>query len=315
MPVNNIRKIAIIGAGAVGSASAYAFMISGLVSELVLFDINRKKAEGEAMDLAHGASFVSPIRIYAGDYADCHDADIIVFAAGANQKPGETRLDLIEKNLKILRETLPKIINQRNNSILLMVSNPVDILTYAALKTTGLPPSRVIGSGTVLDSSRFRYIISQHCHVEARNVHGYVIGEHGDSEVPLWSLANIAGIKVEEFCCQYGLPCLDKEKVSEQVRKAAYEIIQRKGATYYAIGLVVRRICESIIRDENSILTISGLVNGEYGLSNVCLSLPSLVNRNGREKTIVVPLAEDELFALKKSAGILKEVSSRFGLQ
>lgn len=315
MLVDDTRKIAIIGAGSVGSASAYALMISGLVSELVLFDIDREKAEGEAMDLAHGVSFVSPIRIYAGGYSDCHDADIIVFAAGANQKPGETRLDLIEKNLKILRETLPKIINKNSNSILLMVSNPVDVLTYEALKITGLSPNRIIGSGTVLDSSRFRFLISQHCRVEARNVHGYVIGEHGDSEVPLWSLANIASIKVEDFCCQYGIDCIDKKIISDKVRKAGYEIIQRKGATYYAIGLVVKRICESIIRDENSILTVSGLLDGEYGINNVCLSLPSLVNRNGRERAIVVPLADDEMVALKRSAEVLKEVSSQFDLQ
>ncbi|MCL6611031.1 MAG: L-lactate dehydrogenase [Peptococcaceae bacterium] len=315
MAVQDKRKIAVVGTGSVGSASAYALMISGLVSEMVLVDIDRKKAEGEAMDLAHGASFVSPIRIYAGDYGDCYDSDIIIFSAGANQKPGETRLDLIRKNLGVLRDVLPLIIGPEGNSILLMVSNPVDVLTYAALKITGLPPSRVLGSGTALDSSRFRFLISDQLRVEARNVHAYVVGEHGDSEVPLWSLANIAGIKVDDFCRLQGLPCLDKDAVAGQVRRAAYEIIERKGATYYAIGLAVRKICESIIRDENSILTVSGLMDGQYGLHDVCLSLPSLVNRAGRARALAVPVSEEEEAALRRSAGVLKEAVKDLDLQ
>lgn len=308
------RKIAVVGVGSVGASTAYAVILSGLVNELVLVDVDRQKAEGEAMDLAHGASFVKPINIYAGDYSDCHDADIIVFTAGANQKPGETRLDLVEKNMKILRESLPHIINTSGDAVLLMVANPVDILTYAALKITGLPPNRVIGSGTVLDSSRFRYIISEQCRVEPRNVHAYVVGEHGDTEVPLWSIANIAGIPVEEFCCRQGAPCLNREEVSGQVRRAGYEIINRKGATYYAIGLAVKRICESIIRDENSILTVSGLLEGQYGIADVCLSLPSLVNRDGRTRVLSVPLAPDEEKALRHSAGVLKSILADLNL-
>lgn len=308
MKMPDRRKIAVVGAGSVGASAAYAIVLSGLVNELVLVDIDRQRAEGEAMDLAHGASFVKPISIYAGDYSDCHDADIIVFAAGANQKPGETRLDLVEKNMKILRESLPRIINTAGDTVLLMVANPVDILTHAALKMTGLPPDRVIGSGTVLDSSRFRYIISERCRVEPRNIHAYVVGEHGDTEVPLWSMANIAGIPVEDFCCRQGVPCLDKEEVSNQVRRAGYEIINRKGATYYAIGLAVKRICESILRDENSILTVSGLLEGQYGISDVCLSLPSMVNRDGRTKVLPVPLAPDEEKALRHSAEVLKSM-------
>ncbi|MFZ5649495.1 MAG: L-lactate dehydrogenase [Bacillota bacterium] len=307
MLVEDKRKIAVVGAGSVGSASAYALVISGLVSEMTLVDINKKRAEGEAMDLAHGASFVSPIRIYAGDYEDCHDADIIVFSAGANQKPGETRLDLINKNTAVLRDALPRIINPESNSILLMVSNPVDVLTYASLRITGLAPNRVLGSGTVLDSSRFRYLISEKCRVEARNIHAYVVGEHGDSEVPLWSMANIAGIAVEEFCSMHGIPCLDKKEISGQVRRAGYEIIERKGATYYAIGLAVRRICESIIRDENSVLTVSGMLEGEYGIRDVCLSVPSIVNRMGRVRALEVPVSQDEKDALHRSAGVIKE--------
>ncbi|MFZ5597604.1 MAG: L-lactate dehydrogenase [Bacillota bacterium] len=301
------RKIAIVGAGSVGSASAYALMISGLVSEMVLVDIDRRKAEGEAMDLAHGASFISPIKIYAGEYEDCRDADIVVFTAGANQKPGETRMDLIHKNMGILRKVLPRITVTGGKSILLMVANPVDVLTYAALRITGLPPNLVLGSGTVLDSSRFRYMISERCRVEARNIHAYVVGEHGDSEVPLWSLANIAGIGVEDFCHMHGVPCLERNEISNQVKRAAYEIIEKKGATYYAIGLAVRRICESIIRDENSILTVSGLLNGEYGIKDVCLSLPCIVNRMGRVRALAVPVSGEEEAAIKRSAALISE--------
>lgn len=308
------RKIAVVGAGSVGSATAYALMISGLVSEMVLVDIDYKKAEGEAMDLAHGASFVSPIYIYAGDYKDCFDADIIVFTAGANQRPGETRLDLMQKNLKVLREVLPLIIKPGGNSMILMVSNPVDVLTYVALKITGLSPNRVVGSGTVLDSSRFRFLISEKLRVEARNIHAYVVGEHGDTEVPLWSLANIAGISLEEYCCLSGIPCLNKKDISDQVRRAGYEIIERKGATNYAIGLAVRRICESIIRDENSIFTVSGLLEGEYGLNDICMSLPCLLNRKGRVKTLVVPVSADEEMAIRHSASVLKQAIKSLNL-
>lgn len=310
----DLRKIAIVGVGSVGASVAYAVLMSGLVSEMVLVDIDRNKVEGEAMDLAHGASFIKPIRIYAGNYEDCHDADIIVFAAGANQKPGETRLDLVHKNTAVLRETLPAVVPPESGSILLLVSNPVDILTYAALKITGLPPQRVLGSGTVLDSSRFRYLIGEHCLVEPRNIHAYVVGEHGDSEVPLWSRANIAGLSIENFCCWRGVPCPDKEEITRRVREAAYEVIKRKGATYYAIGLAVKRICESILRNENSILTVSGLLNGEYGIEDVCMSLPAIVNRQGRLRVLPVDLAEEEEEALRESASILKSTQAELDL-
>ncbi|MCG8401634.1 MAG: L-lactate dehydrogenase [Firmicutes bacterium] len=307
---NDYRKIAVLGAGSVGASVAYAIQMSGLVSEILLVDIDRRRAEGEAMDLAHGAAFTKPIKISIGDYEDCRDADIIVFTAGANQKPGETRMDLVHKNTGVLRDTLPRVIDPAENSILLMVSNPVDVLTYAALRLTGLPPGRVIGSGTVLDSSRFRHLISEHCLVEPRNVHAYVIGEHGDSEVLLWSKANIAGLSPEEFCRCRGIDSPDRETVTAGVRNAANEIISRKGATYYAIGLAVSRICESILRDENSILTVSSLVDGLYNLSGVCLSLPSLVNREGRVRVLPVPLDEAENMALQKSAAVLKSVQA-----
>lgn len=310
---HDLRKIAIVGVGSVGASVAYAIMISGLVSEMVLVDVDKNRAEGEAMDLAHGASFIKPIKIYAGEYGDCHDADIIVFAAGANQKPGETRLDLVHKNFALVRETLPKIMPRDSKSILLMISNPVDILTYTALQVSGAPPERVIGSGTVLDSSRFRYLIGEHCMVEPRNIHAYVVGEHGDSEVPLWSRANIAGLSIEDFCCWRGAPCLDKEEISRRVREAAYEVIERKGATYYAIGLAVKRICESILRNENSILTVSSLLDGEYGISNVCMSLPCIVNREGRVRVLPVNVSPEEEAALRNSAEILGSVQRELG--
>jgi len=308
------RKIAVVGVGAVGSACAYALMMSGLVSEMVLVDVNRGRAEGEAMDLAHGASFIKPIRVYAGDYSDCRDADIIIFSAGVNQKPGETRLDLVQKNFQIVNETIPRLMSGNDEGILLMVTNPVDVLTYAAMRLIELPAERVIGSGTVLDSSRFRYLISTYCRVEPRNIHAYVVGEHGDSEVPLWSRANIAGIPVRDFCSWRGIPCPDQADISQQVRRAAYEVIARKGVTAYAIGLAARRICESILRDEHSILTVSGLINGEYGIHDVCFSLPSIVNRQGRSRVLPVPLAPDEEAALHHSAAVLKAMLDKLDL-
>ncbi len=307
---DDYRKIAIVGAGSVGASAAYALVISGLVSEIVLVDINRYRAEGEAMDLAHGAAFTKPINIHVGNYKDCLDADIIIFAAGANQKPGETRLDLVHKNIQVLRDTLPEIIDPKGDTILLMVSNPVDVLTYAALRFSGLPPERVLGSGTVLDSSRFRHLISEHCKVEPRNIHAYVIGEHGDSEVLLWSRASIAGLSVGEFCRLRNIPCPDQDDITCKVRNAAYEVIHRKGATYYAIGLAVRRVCESILRDENSILTVSGLIDGIYGITDICFSLPSVVNRSGRVAVLPVPLDDVEKRALQKSAAVLQQTQS-----
>jgi len=310
---NDFRKIAIVGVGSVGASIAYAIMISGLVSEMVLVDLDKNRAQGEAMDLAHGASFIKPIKVYAGEYSDCHDADIIVFAAGANQKPGETRLDLINKNCKVVQEALPQLMPPDSPSILLMVSNPVDIVTYVALQVTDTPVERIIGSGTVLDSSRFKYLIGEHCQVATRNIHAYVVGEHGDSEVPLWSRANIMGLPVEDFCCRLAISCFNKDEISRRVKEAAYEVIKRKGATYYAIGLAVKRICENILRNENSILTVSGLLQGEYGISNVCMSLPAVINRNGRVRPLPVDIAPDELDALIKSAQILGSTQQKIG--
>ncbi|MGQ9533479.1 MAG: L-lactate dehydrogenase [Desulfotomaculales bacterium] len=308
MPVAN--KVAVVGTGYVGAAVAYTLMLSGLVRELVLVDINRARAEGEAMDMAHGESFVRPVKVYAGDYEDCREAKIIVFAAGAAQRPGETRLDLVARNVEVLKDALPQLAAVSPEAILLMVTNPVDVLTYAAWCITGWPVRQVMGSGTVLDSSRFRYALSRHCRVDPRNVHAYIIGEHGDSEVPVWSRANIAGLSVEEYCRQCGLPPPDRRALFEEVRRAAYEIIARKGATNLAISLAVRRICEAVLRDEHSVLTVSGLVDGPYGLRDVALSLPAVVTGRGRETVLVPPLSQEEEAALRRSAEILAAVQA-----
>lgn len=308
------RKIAIIGVGWVGASVAYALAVTGVANELVLVDINRQRAEGEAMDLAHAAAFIKPVDIYAGDIGDCRDASIIVYTAGANQKPGETRLDLLMKNFSILKETLPGIMPLREGAVLLMVANPVDVLTYAALKITGLAQERVFGSGTVLDSSRFRHALSRYLGAASRNIHAYVVGEHGDSEVLLWSHAYIAGTGIDDYCRLAGLDPPDREAVDRSVRKAGYEIIARKGATYYAISLAVKQICEAILRDENAILTVSGLIEESYGISGCCLSLPCVVNARGRGRPLELLLSSEEEKALLHSAEVLKEAIGTLGL-
>lgn len=306
-------KIAIIGLGQVGASTAFAIMASGLASELVLVDINHEKAEGEAKDLGDAAAFTKPINVYAGDYEDCQGAQIVVFAAGANQKPGETRLDLVSKNIAILKDCMPKLAKYCSNSILLMITNPVDVLTYAALKLSGLPKNQVFGSGTVLDTSRFKASLSQYCRVDPRNVHAYIVGEHGDSEVALWSSANVAGVGIDGFFLERGLAPMDRQHIAKEVREAAYEIIKRKGATYYAIALSVKRICEAILRDENSILTVSGIIEGSYGINDCCLSLPCLVNGAGKGDIIHLTLSVEEEEGLRKSAALLKDIIKQAG--
>ena len=307
------RKIAVVGVGAVGASTAFALAVSGLVTELALVDVNKAKAEGEAMDLAHAAAFIKPIQIYAGNFEDCRDAGIVIFTAGANQKPGETRIDLLQTNYRILKDCLTQM-NLTDENILIIASNPLDVLTYAALKATGLSPERIFGSGTVLDSSRFRHILSEHCGVAPRNVHATVVGEHGDSEVMLWSLADIAGIRIDDFCELVGVPPIKRGEVDKQVRNAGYEIISRKGATYYAVSLAIKRICESVIRDENTILSVSGLVDGHYGIDGCCLSLPSIVNSRGRGYPLELPLAAEEEAALRRSAEVLRKAIAALNL-
>ncbi|KAJ49762.1 L-lactate dehydrogenase [Clostridium tetanomorphum] len=302
-------KISIIGAGFVGSTTAYAIMMEGLASEIVIVDINKEKAEGEAMDLAHGVSFVKPVEIISGDYKDTKDSDIVIITAGAGPKPGETRLDLINKNFNIFKGLVPEVVKYSPNSILLVVSNPVDILTYVTYKLSGFPQERVIGSGTVLDTSRFRYLLSNHFKIDVRNVHTYILGEHGDSEIAAWSLTNIAGIGVEDYCNDICKSCSGdfKRRIPEEVKNAAYEVLNRKGYTSYAVALAVRRIVEAIIRDEDSILTVSSLLTGQFSIENIYMGVPTVIGEGGIKRIIEVRLNDEEEKKLKESAKVLKE--------
>jgi len=291
-------------------------LLSGLASEIVLIDANHAKAEGEAMDLNHTVPFTHPTRVWAGDYSDCEGSVVTVLAAGAGQKPGETRLDLIKKNAAIWRDMIPNIVKNNPNGILLVATNPVDVLTYAAWKLSGLPSERVIGSGTILDTARFRYLLSQHFRVDASSVHAYIIGEHGDSEVPVWSLANIAGMRLPEFCKAQNLHYDPKvmDGIFIQTRDAAYRIIERKGATYYAVAAGLMRITQAILRNQNTVLSVSSLVQDYYGISDVCLSLPTVIDRGGIETAIRLELAANEIEQLRHSAEVLRKIASALEL-
>ena len=299
----NSRKVAVIGCGFVGSSSAFALMQSGLFSEMVLIDADTKRAEGEAMDISHGISFARPMQIYAGNYDDITDAAIIVITAGANQKPDETRLDLIKKNAAIMKSFVGEIKKRDFGGILLI-----------ALKESGYPSNRVIGSGTVLDTGRFKYLLGEHLDVDSRSVHAFIIGEHGDSELAAWSNARIGGLKVNDFCELRGHFNHEQsmKKIFENVRNSAYEIIERKHATYYGIAMAVKRICEAIVRNEKSILPVSSLMTGEYGLNDVVLSIPAVVDETGVQKVIPIELNDEELTKLKDSANILKDIAKDY---
>ena len=306
----NDRKVAIIGCGFVGSSSAFALMQSGLFSEMVLIDADVNRAEGEALDISHGLPFAKPMKIYAGGYEDIADAAIVIVTAGAGQKPGETRLDLVKKNVEIFKSIIPEIAKQDFKGILLIVANPVDILTYVAAKLSKLPQGRVFGSGTVLDSARLKYLLGEHLDVDNRSVHAFIIGEHGDSEMAAWSSANVSGIPLNDFCEMRGYFKHEEsmKKILEEVKNSAYEIIEKKHATYYGIAMSVRRICEAIIRDERSILPVSSIQKGEYGIENVALSIPAIVGREGVEKVVPIKLSDTEKKELIKSAETLKNV-------
>ena len=306
----NDRKVAIIGCGFVGSSSAFALMQSGLFSEMVLIDADVNRAEGEALDISHGLPFAKPMKIYAGSYEDIADAAIVIVTAGAGQKSGETRLDLVKKNVEIFKSIIPEIAKQDFNGILLIVANPVDILTYVAAKLSKLPQGRVFGSGTVLDSARLKYLLGEHLDVDNRSVHAFIIGEHGDSEMAAWSSANVSGIPLNDFCEMRGYFKHEEsmKKILEEVKNSAYEIIEKKHATYYGIAMSVRRICEAIIRDEKSILPVSSIQKGEYGIENVALSIPAIVGREGVEKVVPIKLSDTEKEELIKSANTLKNV-------
>jgi L-lactate dehydrogenase len=312
----NLRKVAVIGCGFVGSASAFSLMQSGLFSEMVLIDANHEKAEGEAMDISHGASYNRPMKIYAGNYDDIVDASIIVITAGAGQKPGESRLDLVHKNVGIFKSIIPEIVKRKCEGILLIVSNPVDILTYVALKLSGFSENRVIGSGTVLDTGRLKYELGRHLGVDSRSVHSFIIGEHGDSEIAAWSSTNVSGIALNEFCEMRGHFEHTKatKEIAERVKNSAYEIIEKKGATYYGIARAVERICEVILRDEKTILPVSSMLHGEYGIENVVLSLPAVVGKNGVETKVPISLNEEEIRNLTESAEILTKIIAELKL-
>ena len=312
----NTRKVAIIGCGFVGASSAFSLMQRGLFSEMVLIDADQAKAEGEAMDLSHGLPYTASMDIYAGGYDDIADCALIIIAAGANQKPGETRLDLIDKNVAIFKKIIPEIVRRNFEGILMVVSNPVDVLTYAAYLISGYPANRVIGSGTVLDTARLKQLLAEHLSVDSRSIHAIIIGEHGDSELAVWSGANVSGIDLDHFCEIQGH--FDHEesmrRIYESVRDSAYKIIERKGATYYGIAMAVARIAESIIKDEHSILPISVVLDGEYGLKGLCLSIPSIVGSRGVEKVLEISLSESEAEALEASAEQLKHVIEHWKL-
>ena len=308
----NERKVVMIGTGFVGAASCFALMQSGLFSEMVLIDANTEKAEGEALDIAHGMPFAKPMEIYAGTYNDINDAALIIISAGANQKPGETRLDLVKKNIGIFSHIMPEIKSRNYQGMLLIVANPVDILTAVAVKWSGLPENRVLGSGTVLDTARFKYEIGQHLDVDARSVHAFIIGEHGDSEIAAWSSANISGVPIRQVSALRGFNAegteARRQKIADFVKNSAYEIINKKGATYYGIAMSVRRIAECIMRDEKSVLPVSHMMHGEYGIEGVCLSMPAIVGRDGIGDTLPIQLDDAEVEALKKSAATLKAI-------
>ena len=306
----NPRKAVMVGCGFVGSASVFALMQSGLFSEIVLIDADKDKAEGEAMDISHGVPFARPMKIYAGDYDDAADAAIIIVSAGAGQKPGETRLDLVHKNVAIFKSIIPEIAKRGFDGILLIVANPVDILTQVALKLSGLPEERVIGSGTVLDSARLKYQLGEHLAVDSRSVHAFIVGEHGDSEVVAWSSANVSGVELSKMCEMRGHYQHEEntQEIAAKVKNSAYDIINKKHATYYGIAMSVRRICEVIMRDEKSILPVSHMMHGAYGIEGVALSMPAIVGAGGLEADIPIELSGEEALKLKESADALKEI-------
>jgi len=304
------RKVVIVGAGAVGSTFAYALAQKGLAEQICLIDANPDFAEGQALDLAHGLPFYPSVQIRAGDSRDYSDAQVIVITAGAKQAPGESRLNLLQKNAAIIEEIVDEIVAHKSQAVLVVATNPVDILTRVALKRSGWIKNRVIGSGTVLDSARFRYLISRHCKVDVGNVHAYILGEHGDSEVAAWSLTHVAGVPMDNFCPQCG-NCRDwhgeRDRIVREVKDSAYHIINYKGSTYFGIGMSLARIVGTILQDQNSVLTVATYLEGEYGLHDVCLSIPCVVGQGGVKRIVQTELYPEEQSALERSAQILKD--------
>ncbi len=302
-------KVGVVGSGMVGSSFAYALIITGLATDIVLVDANRSLAEGHAIDLSHGVPFVREVDVTAGSYGELAGSDIVVVTAGSAQKPGETRLDLIKRNAEVFKDVIPRIAEVAPHCILIIVTNPVDVMTHIAIKLSGFDSHRVIGTGTLLDSARFKYQLSRHCEIDPRNVHAYIIGEHGDSEVPVWSLANIAGMRLTEYCptCPRTCPQSVKEAIFEEVRNAAYDVISKKGSTHWAIGLAIESIVKAVVRDERSVMTVSTLLNGYLGVSGVCLSVPALVGREGILRTFEITLSDAERESFHASAAVIRQ--------
>jgi len=314
--MNEPVRIAVVGAGNVGSTFAYSVMLSGLAAEIVLIDADKARAEGQAMDLDHAVPFNQPVRVWAGSYADCKGALVTMVSAGASQRPGESRMDLLKRNIAVFREVIGEIAAANPEGIILVATNPVDVLTYAAYKISGLSRRRVFGSGTILDTARFRTLLANHFDVDPRSLHAHIIGEHGDSEVPVWSLANIAGVRLADLGGE-GWPKYEPKAMEEIFRKtrdAAYHIIERKGATYYAVASGLLRIVEAIVRDQSTVLSASSLLSGQYGMSNVCLSLPTVINRLGVARVLQLDLDEGERQQLTRSAEILSASIAELGL-
>ena len=311
------RKVVIVGAGAVGSTFAYTLAQSGLAEEIGLLDANHELAMGQVLDLAHGQAFFPSVQIRDARNTDYGDAHLIFITAGSKQRPGESRLALLQRNAEIIQDIMDEIVRQNSPAVVVVVSNPVDILTYVAQKRSGWPRGRVIGSGTVLDSARFRYLLSQHCGVDVHNVHAYILGEHGDSEVAAWSMTNMAGVPIEQYCALCG-KCEDWEesrrKIAEAVRNSAYHIIDYKGATWFAVGLALTRIAAAILRNQNSALTVSAVLEGEYGLNGVSLGVPCILSQKGVERILQVNLPPEEQNALASSAAVLQELIAQLQL-
>lgn len=311
-----MRKVVVVGAGSVGATYCYALAQSGMANEIVLIDKNEALAQGQVSDLVHGQPFLPTVNIRQGSAEDYSDANLIVMTAGAAQKPGETRLDLLKKNAAIVGSVAEEVAASKSQGVMLIVTNPVDVLTWVAIKRTGWERNRVIGSGTVLDSARFRHFIATHCNVDVHNVHAYILGEHGDSEFAAWSMTNIGGIGIDNYCplcnaCQGWKK--ERMNIEQQVRESAYHIINAKGSTHYAVGLSLVKITGSVLRSQNSVLTVSVLLNGEYGLSDVCLSVPSIISDSGVVRIVDGPLAPEEVLLLKHSAEVLKEAITSIG--
>lgn len=310
-------KVALVGTGYVGGAYAFDLMLSGLATEIVLIDADEDKARSQALDLSHGLSFARPCEIRAGGYEDCAGSDLVAITAGASTKPGQTRLDLVETNAKIFEEIVPQVARHAPDCVMMIVTNPVDVMTWVALRLSEFPPGRVFGSGTVLDTARLRYLISSHCGVDIRNVHANIIGEHGDSELPVWSLVNIGGMAMEEYCALCGKGCDHRERLRgmfEEVKNAAYKIVAAKGGTAYGIAQAMVKITESVLRDESSVLPVSSLVPGYYGVEDVCLGMPSVVAAGGVERMLELPLSGEEEALFVRSAETIRSAIEGLGI-